>query len=141
MGSGSTNQPGGMMMERMMRQMCGMSGTAGAAASTDITDRTEGRIAFLKAELQISDKQVGDWNALADALRSARSHLVQAQQLVASDKKMTSAERLEAYEKHLAERLEAVKSSRAAYNRLYAALSEEQRRTSDTILLPLIGAF
>ncbi|MCF2521683.1 Spy/CpxP family protein refolding chaperone [Bradyrhizobium sp. G127] len=141
MGSGSMNQPGGMMMERMMRQMCGMPGTAGTAASTDITDRTEGRIAFLKAELQISDKQVGDWNALADALRSARSHLVQAQQLVASDKKITSAERLEAYEKHLAERLEAVKSSRAAYNRLYAALNEEQRRTSDTILLPLIGAF
>lgn len=143
MGPGSMSQPGGMMMERMMRgQMCGMPGTAGtAAASTDITDRTEGRIAFLKAELQISDKQVADWNALADALRSARSHLVQAQQLVASDKKMTSAERLEAYEKHLAERLEAVKSSRAAYNRLYAALNEDQKRTSDTILLPLIGAF
>ncbi len=143
MGPGSMNQPGGMMMERMMRgQMCGMPGTAGtAAASTDITDRTEGRIAFLKAELQILDKQVGDWNALADALRSARSHLVQAQQLVASDRKMTSAERLEAYERHLAERLEAVKSSRAAYNRLYAALNEEQKRTSDTILLPLIGAF
>lgn len=145
MGPGAMNQPGGMMpmMERMMRgQMCGMPGTSGtAAASTDITDRTEGRIAFLKAELEISDKQIADWNALADALRSARSHLVQAQQLVASDKKMTSAERLEAYEKHLAERLEAVKSSRAAYNRLYVALNEEQKRTSDTILLPLIGAF
>lgn len=145
MGSGSMNQPGGMMMmmERMMRgQMCGMPGMSGTAAtSTDITDRTEGRIAFLKAELQISDKQITDWNALADALRSARSHLVEAQQLVAFDKKMTSAERLEAYEKHLAERLEAVKSSRAAYNRLYASLNEEQKRTSDTILLPLIGAF
>lgn len=143
MGQGSMNQSGGMMMmmERMMRG-CGMpSSSVTAAASTDITDRTEGRVAFLKAELQISDKQMTDWNALADALRSARSHLVEAQQLVASDKKMTSAERLEAYEKHLAERLEAVKSSRAAFNRLYATLNEEQKRTSDTILLPLIGAF
>lgn len=144
MGQGSMNQPGGMMMmmERMMRgQMGGMPGASATAASTDITDRTEGRIAFLKAELQISDKQAADWNALADALRSARAHLVEAQQLVASDKKMTSAERLEAYEKHLADRLEAVKSSRAAYTRLYATLNEEQKRTSDAILLPLIVAF
>ena len=57
------------------------------------------------------------------------------------DEKMDGAARLEHYERHLAERLEAIKSARTAFGRLYASLNESQKQTADTILLPLIATF
>ena len=136
------------MMERMHGRMdqpsaAGMGSVAGATASgpADVTERLEGRIAFLKAELQITDKQMADWNVLADALRSSRQHLLEARKLLVMDDKAAGPERLDRYEHHLGERLEAIKSARSAFNRLYGSLSEGQKRTADAILLPLIATF
>jgi hypothetical protein len=130
------------MMERMMRgQMNSSSSQSAASGPADVTERLEGRIAFLKAELQITDQQLADWSNLADALRSSRRHLLEARKLVAIDEKMDGAARLEQYERHLAERLEAIKSARMAFGRLYASLNESQKQTADTILLPLIATF
>jgi hypothetical protein len=130
------------MMERMMRGPVNSSSSPSAASGpADITERLEGRIAFLKAELQITDKQLPDWGNLADALRAGRQHLLEARKLLAMDEKMDGAARLEHYERHLAERLDAIKSARAAFGRLYASLSESQKQTADAILLPLIATF
>lgn len=142
---GSMCQPqNGMMtmMEKMMRgHMGSMPGMGATSGTTDVTERIEGRIAFLKAELQITDKQLPDWNALADSLRSGRQHLVDARNLLVVDDKTNSADRIERYERHLAERLEAVKSTRTAFTKLYPTLNEAQKQTADTILLPLIATF
>lgn len=142
---GSMCQPqNGMMtmMEKMMRSHAGsMPGMGATSGTTDVTERIEGRIAFLKAELQITDKQMADWNALADSLRSGRQHLVDARKLLVMDDKTNSADRIEHYERHLAERLEAVKSARTAFTKLYPTLNEAQKQTADTILLPLIATF
>ncbi|WP_338314079.1 Spy/CpxP family protein refolding chaperone [Bradyrhizobium sp. TM239] len=130
------------MMEKMMRGQMGSSGSSGAMSGpVDVTERIEGRIAFLKAELQISDKQAADWNSVADALRSSRQHLLEARKVLAMDDRSGSADRLEHYERHLSERLEAIKSARLAFTRLYASLNESQKQTADTILLPLIASF
>jgi hypothetical protein len=118
--------------------MPGMGATSGTA---DVTDRIEGRIAFLKAELEITDKQMADWNVLADALRSSRQHLVEARKYLVPDDKANSPDRMERYERHLTERLEAVKSARTSFARLYPTLSESQKQTADTILVPLIATF
>jgi hypothetical protein len=140
---GSACQGSDMMMQMMERMHGRMSPSSGAAASgpADVTERLEGRIAFLKAELQITDKQVPDWNQLADALRSSRQHLLEARKLLVMDDKVTGSERLEHYERHLSERLEAIKSARAAFGRLYASLNDGQKQTADAILLPLIATF
>lgn len=136
-----------MQMMRMMHgQMNSSSGAGTMSGNTvsgpaDVTERLEGRIAFLKAELQITDKQLPDWNALADALRSSRQHLLDARKLLVMDDKAAGTERIEHYERHLSERLEAIKSARAAFNRLYASLNDNQKQTADTILLPLIATF
>ncbi len=138
-----------MMMEKMMGgQMGGMSGPGAATGTTgittgtaDVTERIEGRIAFLKAELQITDKQMAEWNVLAEALRSGRQHLVEARKFLVMDDKTTSADRLGRYEGHLTERLEAVKSARGAFGRLYPTLNDAQKQTADAILLPLIATF
>lgn len=149
----SQNMGGGMDdMMRMMRMMhgqmspsskAGMAPNAEVTASgpADVTERLEGRIAFLKAELQITDKQSTDWNLLADALRSSRQHLLDARKLLVVDDKISGVERIEHYERHLAERLEAIKAARTAFNRLYGNLSDGQRKTADAILLPLIATF
>ena len=152
--SGSQQNMGGGMddMMRMMRMMHGQmpsSPKAGMAPNAeitatgpaDVTERLEGRIAFLKAELQITDKQSADWNLLADALRSSRQHLLDARKLLVVDDKISSSDRIEHYERHLAERLEAIKTARTAFNRLYGNLSDDQKKTADTILLPLIATF
>ena len=145
-----------MMMEKMMQgHMGGMSGMGAATGTTgmapgttgmatgtaDVTERIEGRIAFLKAELQITDKQMADWNVLAEALRSGRQHLVEARKFLVMDGKTSSADRLARYEGHLTERLEAIKSARAAFVRLYPTLVDAQKQTADAILVPLIATF
>jgi hypothetical protein len=143
----SSQSMGGMMMmmDKMMKgHMGGMSGMAGTSTmpgTGDVTDRIEGRIAFLKTELAITEKQLADWNVLADALRSGRQHLVEARKLLVVDSKANSADRLERYERHLTERLEAIKAARAAFTRLYPNLDSAQQQTADEIVLPLIAAF
>ena len=130
------------MMQKMMRGQMSSPGSSDAVSGpADVTERIEGRIAFLKAELQISDKQAADWNGVADALRSSRQHLLEARKMLATDDRLGSADRLEHYERHLSERLEAIKSARQALTRLYASLNESQKQTADTILLPLIASF
>ncbi|WP_167772050.1 Spy/CpxP family protein refolding chaperone [Bradyrhizobium frederickii] len=130
------------MMEKMMRgQMSPPAGGGATSGPADVTERLEGRIAFLKAELQISDKQAADWSNVADALRSSRQHLLEARKMLAMDDRLGGSDRLEHYERHLSERLEAIKSARLAFTRLYVSLNESQRQTADTILLPLIASF
>ncbi len=142
MGSGGSNtgQPHdhGEMFIRTEKMMRGQIGAKGPANATELAEE---RIAFLKAELQITDKQMADWNALAEALRSGRQHLAEARKLAVLDDKTPSAERLEHYERHLTERLEAVKSARAGFTRLYPTLDDVQKQTADAILLPLIATF
>ena len=62
------NMMSGMPMMHMgMMRMMGMMGP-GSGMST--IDYVEGRIAFLRAELKITDAQMSAWNAFADALRT-----------------------------------------------------------------------
>ena len=129
------------MMEKMMGSHMSMPGMGATSGTADVTDRIEGRIAFLKAELEITDKQMADWNVLADALRSSRQHLVEARKYLVPDDKANSPDRMERYERHLTERLEAVKSARTSFARLYPTLSNSQKQTADTILVPLIATF
>ena len=62
MGSMSAMHSMGMM------HMMGMMGRGMDGMAT--IDRVEGRIAFLRAELKITDAQADAWNGFADALRT-----------------------------------------------------------------------
>jgi len=118
----------------------GMPGMASGSSRLDLMNRIEGRIAFLKAELQISEVQTPTWNKFADALRSSRSHLLQARvHLKGSDG--GGADRLERYERHLSERLDALRSARVAFVQLYSTLNETQKHTADELVVPFIEAF
>ena len=104
--------------------------------------RLEGRIAYLRAELRITDAQAPAWETFAEALRSGREHLDAAR--AALQESGTGADpmaRLQSYENHLRARTEAIHMTRMAFNTLYGQLDDAQKRVATTTMLPFIGAF
>lgn len=139
-GSGS----GGMgMMDDHMRRMQQNQAMPGMAANgVDMTDRIDGRIAFLRAELRITDAQAAAWNHFADALRSSRQHLLEARrQLAAPGDPGAPSARLDKYERHLTERLEAIRTARTAFTQLYGTLDEHQKHVADELVVPFLATF
>ena len=139
-----SNSSGGMgMMDDTMRRMQQNQAMPGMYANgVDMTDRIDGRIAFLRAELRITDAQAPAWNRFADALRSSRQHLLAArQQLAAPDGSGAPSARLDQYERHLTERLEAIRTARAALGQLYGALDEHQKHVADELVVPFLATF
>jgi LTXXQ motif family protein len=132
-----------MNMMRMMRSMGMMGpGTAGAMATIE---RVEGRIAFLRAELKISEAQASAWNAFADALRANAQKLGQVRAAMMPQPGSTTpqvptlVERLDLQERWLAARLEGIRAIKAAFTTLYATLSDDQKKTAGELLAPHMG--
>lgn len=126
---------GGMMCGMMQGGMTGMGQGSGGGMPV-MAGRTEGRIAFLKAELKITDTQLPLWNAVADAIRAnAKS----AMPMMDTMSKGSLPERLAAREKSLTAQAEASRKFKGAVDPLYAALSDEQKKTADEILMSAMG--
>jgi len=105
----------------------------------------EGRLAFLKTELKITDTQLPQWNAFAEAMRAQAK--VRAERHDAHKAKREARghgehereskplpERFSAMEKMMQERLQHVQRYRAAVEPLYGVLTPEQRKTADKLL-------
>jgi hypothetical protein len=125
MGPG-TMGPGTMGMGR---------GSMGMGAG--MVDRVEGRIAFLRAELKITDQQTAPFNEFADALRAGAKRHNEMRQHMMTAPTTSMAARLEEHERLLNARLESTRAVRGALGRLQAVLSEEQRRTLDELVATL----
>lgn len=137
--------PGGMMpmppaMMSMMSTMMGMAKMQPPAAPLD---RVEGRIAFMRAELGVTDAQAPAWDQFAQALRTARGHLTEAGQALSASQNGQSGSptRLEAYERHLSMRLDSLRGARGSFQRLYATLNPSQKQTADELVTPLLASF
>jgi len=128
-----------MAMMRMMRMM-EMMGPGMTAI-----DRIEGRIAFLRAELNITEAQASAWNAFADAMRTNAKKLaeVRASMMARLDagqqQAPTMAERLDQQERSLLARLEGTRALKSAVTNLYGTLSEDQKKTANELLAPQMG--
>jgi hypothetical protein len=128
-----------MNMMRMMRMMAsGMDGMA-------TIDRIEGRIAFLRTELKITDAQASAWNAFADALRANAQKLgeVRASMMPQSgggqQQSPTLVDRLDLQERWLVARLDGTRAIKSAFVNLYRTLSDEQKKTANELLAPHMG--
>ena len=120
--------PGGSGMMGMMG--CPMMGRDSATASF-----AEGRIAFLKAELAITDAQKDAWEAYAAALkRNLESMQGMGQAMHAMADAKTPVERLDARIGMMDTRLAALKELKPALQGLYGALSAEQKKKADEVL-------
>src|SRR5262249_11713452 len=133
--------PGVGGMADMMRMMQSMRMMGPGMTGMGMIDRVEGRIAFLRTELKITDAQTNAWNAFADALR------VNTQQLAAVRPAMTPPPTgpqtltagLDAQERWLTARLEGLRAIKAAFTPLYSELSDEQKKTASELLGPHLG--
>lgn len=135
--------PGGMpaQMMQMMQTMMQMPKTPGQPSAP--LDHVEGRIAFIRAELGITDAQAPAWDAFAQALRSGRNHLAEARQALSASagRQSNMASRLEAYEHHLSMRTDSMKAARESYQRLDPMLTAAQKQTAGELVAPLLLSF
>jgi len=123
---------GGMM--RMMGRDCPMMGMM--MGESDVADtHAAGRIAFLKAELGITEAQQPAFDAYAAALtKNLEGMQTMRASMMASMQAGTPSERLDAHVKAMEGRLATLKDVKPALDKLYGALTVEQKKKADQIL-------
>jgi hypothetical protein len=106
-----------------------------------MADHVEGRIAFLKTELKITDAQQPLWNAVGDAMRANAKDMAAMMPLMQSmmQPSGTLPEKLAGREKAMTAHLEALRKLKAAIDPLYAALSDEQKKSADQLMVGPMG--
>ena len=124
-----------MPMMGMMRTIMGQDGMG------MMSGHAEGRVAFLKAELKITDAQLPLWNAVADAIRANAKGMseMMSGMMGRSQSTATLPEKLASREKMMTAHLEALRKFKAAVDPLYAALGDEQKKTADELLIGPMG--
>jgi len=128
MQGGAMSGAGGMPMMGMMRMMMGQDGMGMMAG------HVEGRLAFLKTELKITDPQLPLWNAVADAIRTnakSMSEMMSGGMMGSSQATATLPEKLALREKMMTAHLEALRRLRRRWIRS-TRLSVPSRRKQPT---------
>jgi hypothetical protein len=129
--------PGIMGRDRMggPRGMMGMGCPMMGFGDDEFSSFTEGRIAFIKAELGITDAQKGVWDAYVQALKTnlASMEAMHQQMRNVFDAK-SPVERLDATIAAMDGRLSAFKEMRPALAKLHDALDAKQREAANELL-------
>jgi hypothetical protein len=107
----------------------------GIAADGQTSTFAEGRVAFLKAELGITDAQKTVWDAYAGTIKGNLQNMQGMwQTMKAVLEAKTPADRLDAQIIGMEGRLAALKEIKPALAALYAALSDEQKKKAHEVL-------
>ncbi len=130
--------PGGMMGPGMMGRMMGpgmMDMMANCPMMGGSASHAEGRIAFLKAELAITDAQNAAWDAYAAQIRKNLTSMQDMQKTMMSMMDAKSpVERIDARIAMMEKRTQALKDIKPALAALYAVLSADQQKKADQFL-------
>jgi formylmethanofuran:tetrahydromethanopterin formyltransferase len=95
----------------------------------------EGRLAYIKADLGITEAQASAWNAYADAVRAHHAAMENAfADLMKTKQSGGAVERLDARIKAAEAKLDSLKALKAPTEALYAALTDEQKAKADQLL-------
>jgi hypothetical protein len=148
MGQGMMGQGMGWGMmggDRMMPMMRGGMGPMMGMmmGSGMMGQHVEGRIAFLRAELGITQEQTQQWDAFAEALRAnartmAEMHGQMMPMMQGGPQATPLPQRLELHERMMTSHLEALRQIRAAAGPLYAALDDRQKRIADGLMMGMM---
>lgn len=120
------------------------SGMMGYGADS-MMDRIDGRLAFMKTELKITDAQAGAWEDFAKVVRQTsetHNQLMQSMMKEIQDGslfKKPLPERLQYQQTMMESRVEDIKSIREALDKLYTQLDDGQKKSADEIVLPMMG--
>jgi hypothetical protein len=125
--------PGSWMMGR---------GDFSQAMCNIMANHIEGRLAYIKAELKITETQESFWNAYAAAARD-NANAMSAHCTVMMSRRGESAislpDRLDQHEQLMAAQLDAVRAMDKVLKPLYAALNDGQRQTADQLFWGPMG--
>jgi LTXXQ motif family protein len=129
-GGGMSMGHEGMGHEGMM-MMCRMA------------EHVEGRLAYLKTELKITEAQMPQWNAFADTFRvtgqKMGQHCAMAKEHGGAMMSADLPERLNMMEQHMTLHLDSLRAIKAAVQPLYSVLSDEQKKTANEIMKGPMG--
>jgi hypothetical protein len=127
--SGGVGETG---MSKMMSAMRGMTNM--------MADHVEGRIAYQKAELAITDAQLPQWTAVADVLRQNAKAMQDGMAKMAKDGMPIAAPaRSDMMVTMMSERLDGMKKLGVANKALYAVLTPDQQKTADNMAASPMG--
>ena len=132
-----------MMPEGMMRMMSGGDRPMdNPLQQMMLPEHIEGRIAFLRTELKVTETQQPLWERVADALR-ARAQKAKDMMAGMPGAMMSGdsapaplPQRIEVYERMLSSRLDGLRQLKAALEPFYAALDDTQKATAGKLLMP-----
>lgn len=127
--------PGMMGYGAMGPWMMGWSGSP-AAICNAMVGHVEGRLAYLKTELKITNAQEALWNSYAAAARDNANAMLAHCNAMMSQRGASSAtlpDRLDQHVQLMEAQLDAVRAMNKALRPLYAVLSDSQKRTVDQL--------
>jgi len=134
--AGASAAMGGGMMSGMTGGEMHLVGPLFGIHAMGPVEHLEGRLAFLRAELAITDAQQAVWNAFAESGRKGAKEATGSPDIVKLMQPAGAPERLRMLESHLNARLSAVKAAGEARGQLYPQLSDEQKKSLDALLSP-----
>jgi hypothetical protein len=135
----------GWGMGRGMMDGWGWGGPMMGYGPDAMLDRIDGRLAYMKTELKITDAQATAWDELAKVIRdTTETHNALMREMMKDLRsgeflKKPLPERLTVQQTHMEARLEQIKAVRAAVDKFYALLDDDQKKTADDIVLPSMG--
>lgn len=98
----------------------------------------EGRVAFLRTELKITDDQKQLFDAFAEALRSSAAKMQPMHRRMRSGEiPQAFPDRIQWHIDQLGSRLQAIETVKGAAIPLYSALSDEQKKVADQLMMPM----
>ena len=121
--------------------MMGQGGFSQAMCNI-MANHIEGRLAYIKAELKITEAQGSLWNAYADAARDNANAMRAHCTIMMSTRSGSAAnlpDRLEQHEQLMATQLDAVRAMNKMLKPLYAALNDSQKQTADQLFWGPMG--
>jgi hypothetical protein len=131
-----------MRMMQTMRMMDGMMPRDGGGGMAMMRGQhVEGHIAYLKAELGITEAQLPQWNAFADAMREGAKSMQTAMAAnMGAGVPAAAPTRSDAMIAMMTVRLDSMKKTSDAGKALYAVLTDEQKKSADELMMsPMAG--
>lgn len=135
-----TSGRGMMGYGAMGSSMMGASGSA-EAMCTAMGSHIDGRLAYAKAELKVTEAQESLWNAFATASHdNAKTMVARCATMMGNrDSRVSLPDRLDQNEQLMAAQLDAVRAMDKVLKPLYEGLSDGQKKTADQLFWGPMG--
>ena len=131
---GGRDTDGMMGCPRMGDMMGGMRGKKARGMMMHSRPMMEARLAFTKADLEITEVQMPQWDAYAEAVRMRHEKMAAMHEDKMKAKGGTALERMDTRIKSMETMLDGLKALKGPTEALYNALSDEQKKKADKLL-------